>query len=299
MIIGRFAPSPTGPLHAGSLVAAVGSYLMARKSGGRWLVRMEDLDTPRVIPGCADDILRTLEALGFEWDGEVLYQSLRGDAYQEALDRLVMLGVAYPCGCSRAEIARASTAPHDGDGETVYPGICRNGLLTGKSARSWRVRVPDDEICFTDLILGLQSFHLPTLCGDFVIKRADGLFAYQLAVVVDDEMQGVNQVVRGSDLFSSTPRQIFLQQLLGYETPRYAHLPLVTGPDGGKLSKRDNVVSSSSWLRSQDESIKLLFEALTFLGQNPPQSLLSEPPTELLKWGVLNFNLDAGKVDTP
>lgn len=295
MIVGRFAPSPTGPLHIGSLVAAVGSYVMARKSGGRWLVRIEDLDAPRVIPGCADDILRTLETLGFEWDGEVVYQSKRGDLYQEVLDSLEARGIAYSCGCSRADIARVSTAPHDGDGETVYPGTCRSGLSPDKVPRSCRLRVPEEEICFNDLILGPQSFHLHSLCGDFVIKRADGLFAYQLAVVVDDAMQCVNQIVRGSDLLSSTPRQILLQKLLGYAMPEYAHLPLVNGPEGAKLSKRDNAVSLASTITIRGEASRLIYDTLSFLGQNPPASLLSEAPADLLKWGVLNFDQDAVK----
>ncbi|GAM11075.1 glutamyl-Q tRNA(Asp) synthetase [Geobacter sp. OR-1] len=293
MIVGRFAPSPTGPLHTGSLVAAVGSYLMARRGGGRWLVRMEDLDSPRVVPGCGDDILWTLEALGFAWDGAVVRQSERGELYQEALDRLIALGAAYPCGCSRAEIARVATAPHDGDGEFIYPGTCRNGLPAGKSARGWRVRTTAEPIRFEDLVLGPLVFQLPSLCGDFVVKRSDGLFAYQLAVVVDDALQGVNQVVRGADLLSSTPRQIHLQQLLGYATPEYAHLPLVTGPGGAKLSKRDNVVSSASTGINIKDASRLIFGALAFLGQNPPPDLATAPPAELLGWGVDNFGVAA------
>jgi glutamyl-Q tRNA(Asp) synthetase len=293
MIVGRFAPSPTGPLHIGSLVAAVGSYVMARQGGGRWLVRMEDLDTPRVIPGCSDDILRTLESLGFEWDGEVVRQSERGEAYQEALDRLITNGAAYPCGCSRAEIARAATAPHDGDGETVYPGTCRNGLPAGKSARAWRVRGSEALICFDDLILGPQRFHLPSLCGDFVIKRSDGLFAYQLAVVVDDALQGVNQVVRGADLLSSTPRQIHLLDLLRFSVPDYAHLPLVTGPGGEKISKRDNTVSLALGDSIHQTGVRLIHKALAFLGQKPPLSMLSAAPGELLAWGVAHFDVAA------
>jgi glutamyl-Q tRNA(Asp) synthetase len=290
LIIGRFAPSPTGPLHLGSLVAAVGSYCMAKRFGGRWLVRMEDLDTPRVVPGCADDILRTLEAFGFEWDGEVVYQSCRSEAYQKALDLLVSGGAVYPCGCSRAEIARSATAPHDGDVELPYPGTCSNGLLPGKSARAWRVKVPVGPISFSDQILGEQRFDLCRLCGDFVVKRADGLFAYQLAVVVDDAWQGVNQVVRGADLLTSTPRQLHLLNLLGIAPPEYAHLPLVTAADGGKLSKRDNQLSVAG---AGNDPVCLINAALRFLGQVMPSDCMRMSPAELLRWGAENFEPSA------
>ncbi|HYS42393.1 MAG TPA: tRNA glutamyl-Q(34) synthetase GluQRS, partial [Geobacteraceae bacterium] len=242
-VIGRFAPSPTGPLHLGSLVTAVGSYCMARRLGGQWLLRIEDLDLPRVIPGIADDMLRSLECLGFQWDGEVVYQSRRLDAYRAALDKLVKQGIAYPCGCSRAEIALIASAPHKHDGELVYPGICRDGIPQDKSERAVRVKVYDEVISFDDRVMGRYSQALSASCGDFVIQRADGPFAYHLAVVVDDAESGVNQVVRGSDLLSSTPRQIYLQKVLGYPTPDYCHLPLVVNPDGTKLSKRDSAVS--------------------------------------------------------
>ena len=219
---GRFAPSPTGPLHFGSLVAALGSYLFARRSGGRWLLRMDDLDAQRVVPGMADDILRTLEILGFSWDGEIVWQSRRDVAYAEALQRLEQLGVVYPCGCSRGEIARIATAPHDSGDELVYPGTCRGGLAHGKEARSLRIRVPEEEISFLDGIAGPFRQILAEVCGDFVIRRADGLFAYHLATVVDDDAAGVTQVVRGADLLASTPRQIYLQRLLGKRPGRTA-----------------------------------------------------------------------------
>lgn len=290
LTVGRFAPSPTGPLHLGSLVAAVGSYLLAKRAGGRWLLRMEDLDTPRLVPGMADDILRTLEILGLEWDGEVLWQSRRAAAYQAALDRLLAGGWCYPCGCSRAEIARAGSAPHDGEGELVYPGLCRAGLPPGRQPRAYRVRVGDEPVCFADLLLGPTCYTLATLCGDFVVKRADGLFAYQLAVVVDDAEQGVNQVVRGADLLSSTPRQIHLQRLLGLPVPSYGHLPLVTGPGGAKLSKRDNAVSLAADGNLAESGPGLLFAALRFLGQNPPATLVGAPPREILAWAVAHFD---------
>jgi glutamyl-Q tRNA(Asp) synthetase len=285
-VVGRFAPSPTGPLHLGSLVAAVGSYVLAKRLDGQWLVRMEDLDTPRVVPGMADDIPRTLELLGFCWDGEIVRQSSRTGAYQAAFDQLVAAGQVYPCGCSRAEIARVATAPHDGEGELVYPGSCRSGLLPGKAPRSYRVRVPDERFSFLDGIQGEVTCGLPELCGDFVVRRADGLFAYQLAVVVDDAAQGVNQVVRGADLLSSTPRQILLQRLLGFESPSYAHLPLIVNPDGGKLSKRDTTVSLA-----QDDSLvshgwQLLGAALQCLGSQLPRELAGAPGRFILDWAV-------------
>ena len=285
-IIGRFAPSPTGPLHIGSLVAAVGSYILARRAGGRWLLRIEDLDRPRVVPGVADDMLRTLELLGFQWDGEVVYQSRRLEAYQAALDRLVDQKIAYKCGCSRAEIARIASAPHDLEGGLVYPGLCRGGLPAGKAARAVRVQVKDDLVVFQDGVMGRYSQSLQDECGDFVIQRADGPFAYHLAVVVDDAESGVNQVVRGADLLSSTPRQIYLQRLLGYPTPSYSHLPLVIDPHGGKLSKRDNAVSLAAGLDLARAGGSLLLAALQFLGQSPPPSLHGGSCREIFAWGV-------------
>ena len=289
-LIGRFAPSPTGPLHFGSLVAAVGSYLFARRVGGQWLLRIDDLDTPRVVPGIADDMLRTLEHLGFRWDGEVVWQSRRSEAYRAALDRLVLQGDAYPCGCSRAEIARISSAPHSGDGGVIYPGLCREGLPEGKVPRAIRVRVPDEVIVFRDAIVGEYRQNLADDCGDFVVQRADGPFAYHLAVVVDDAEAGVTQVVRGADLLDSTPRQIWLQRLFGFSTPAYAHLPLVTNPDGSKLSKRDNAVSLAAGIGSAGTGSALLLAALRFLGQIPPPFPADAPCSEILTWGVDGFD---------
>jgi glutamyl-Q tRNA(Asp) synthetase len=288
-ITGRFAPSPTGPLHIGSLVAAVGSYAMAKRFGGRWLLRIEDLDLPRVVPGIADDMLRTLEALGFRWDGEVIYQSRRLDAYKAALDKLIAERVAYPCGCSRSEIALIASAPHGEEG-VVYPGICREGLPPEKIERAVRVKVYDEVIAFEDGVMGRYSQALSASCGDFVVQRADGPFAYHLAVVVDDEASGVNQVVRGADLLSSTPRQIYLQKILGYATPDYCHLPLVTNHDGSKLSKRDSVVSHASEPEIPAKGGELLLAALRFLGQFPPAMLRNSPPSEILDWAVACFD---------
>ena len=235
MLTGRFAPSPTGPLHLGSLVAAVGSWLYARAGGGRWLVRMEDIDTPRVVPGSAEEILAALQRYGLEWDGEVVWQSRRTQMYERALRELRAKDLVYDCACSRADLQRAASAPLDR--EPVYPGTCRNGLGEGKIARAIRFRVPDEIIAFDDLVVGHQQENVAERTGDFVVRRADGLFAYQLAVVVDDAEQGVTQVVRGADLLASTPRQIALQRALGYPMPQYAHLPLVA-----KLGKRDGAL---------------------------------------------------------
>lgn len=288
--IGRFAPSPTGPLHLGSLVAALGSYVMAKSAGGLWLLRIEDLDTPRVVPGMVDDILRTLEILGFSWDGEILRQSCRTAVYQEALDRLLREGAAYPCGCSRAEIARVASAPHPGEEGPVYPGLCRNGIPEGKTARSIRAHAGAGPIEFVDGVRGPCRSDLSRAGGDFVIKRADGPFAYQLAVVVDDALSGVTQIVRGADLLPSTPRQIRLQHLLGYPTPSYWHLPLVTGPGGAKLSKRDNAVSLASGRDLEREGCLLLYDALIFLGQSPPRELRGSSCAEVLEWAAGHFS---------
>jgi glutamyl-Q tRNA(Asp) synthetase len=270
--VGRFAPSPTGPLHLGSLVAALGSWLFARAKGGRWLVRMEDLDTPRVVPGAADDILRTLERFGLTWDGEVAFQSGRLALYDKALEDLLRRKEVYACACSRADLLRAASAPDRADPlpPGVYPGTCRAGLLPGKTARAFRFRVPPGLFTFEDLLFGSLSEDVSLSVGDFVVKRADGPYAYQLAVVVDDAAQGVTEVVRGADLLGSTARQIALQRALSLPTPAYAHLPLVVGPDGRKLGKRDGALP----LDTLDEArVRSAFAfALKVLGQKPAES---------------------------
>jgi len=238
--VARFAPSPTGPLHLGSLVAALGSYLFAKRAGGRWLVRMEDLDTPRVVTGSAEEILNALRRYGLQWDGEVVYQSQRTALYERALTTLRDKGLVYDCACSRAELQRAASAPLGR--EPVYPGTCRNGIAAGRTPRAVRFRAPDEVIAFDDLLRGSVEENVARETGDFVVRRADGIFAYQLAVVVDDEEQGVTQVVRGGDLLTSTARQIALQRALGYRTPEYAHLPLVVNENGEKLGKRDGAL---------------------------------------------------------
>ncbi|HUP45811.1 MAG TPA: tRNA glutamyl-Q(34) synthetase GluQRS [Thermoanaerobaculia bacterium] len=242
-VTGRFAPSPTGPLHQGSLVAAVGSWLFARAAGGRWLVRVEDLDRPRVVAGAESEILGALERYGLDWDGEVVRQSERIALYEEALVELRSGGHLFDCACSRAELQRAASAPAASDpSERIYPGSCRAGLPAGREARAVRFRAPDRVIRFDDRVVETVEENVAAATGDFVVKRADGVFAYQLAVVVDDAAQGVTQVVRGADLLSSTARQIALQEALGYAQPEYAHLPVVLAPDGSKLGKRDGAL---------------------------------------------------------
>jgi glutamyl-Q tRNA(Asp) synthetase len=244
--VGRFAPSPTGLLHAGSLVAALASWLDARAHQGRWLVRIEDVDTPRCIPGAGEQILNQLARCGLVPDGPVLWQSQRGEIYQQALDQLIAQGLAYPCGCSRKDIEAAQTSPTERHHAQVYPGTCRAGL-NGKPARAWRLNVQAVRKArglpamtrWTDRRLGEQAEDVEKEVGDFVLRRADGLWAYQLAVVVDDAAQGVTDVVRGEDLADNTARQIVLQQALGLPTPRYMHTPLVLGANGEKLSKQN------------------------------------------------------------
>ncbi|WP_287496040.1 tRNA glutamyl-Q(34) synthetase GluQRS [Pandoraea sp. CB10b_02] len=238
---GRFAPSPTGPLHRGSLVTALASWLDARAHGGVWIVRMEDLDEPRSVPGAADDILATLGRLGLHSDEPIVWQSRRHALYASALASLTARGLVYPCGCTRREIADSLTRVHARHSTLAYPGTCRNGLH-GKPARAWRLRVPDGEaarVTFDDRWMGTQTQDLATQVGDFVLKRADGQWAYQLAVVVDDEDQGITDIVRGADLLDSTARQIYLQECLDAPAPRYLHVPLVMADDGEKLSKQN------------------------------------------------------------
>ena len=282
---GRFAPSPTGPLHFGSLVAAVGSYLDARAHGGEWLVRIEDVDGPRTVPGAADAILRTLDGFGFEWDGEVLVQSRRLDVYHAALVRLQLDGHVYPCACSRSEIA-AATTHLSVDGGLLYPGFCRAGLPEGRAARAWRLRVPDREFVFLDRVQGEHRQNLEREVGDFVLLRADGQYAYQLAVVVDDAAQGVNSVVRGVDLLDSTARQIWLQQCLGVPMPTYAHLPVVVNESGEKLSKQTRAAAIDVAAGST-----LLAQALGFLGHTAPVELRTAPVAEFWSWAIAAWSM--------
>jgi glutamyl-Q tRNA(Asp) synthetase len=277
--IGRFAPTPSGHLHFGSLVAALASYLDARAVGGRWLLRMEDLDPPREEPGAQAAILQALESYGFEWDGEMVRQSERHDAYDQIINRLFSQGLAYACTCSRKQLEAY---------QGIYPGLCRNAGH-GTEDAAIRLRVPELEYHFTDRVQGEFRQHLGREVGDFVIRRRDGLYAYQLAVVLDDAWQGVTDIVRGADLLDSTPRQLYLQELLGLPQPRYLHVPLITQPDGHKLGK-----SYRSPPLAADQATPLLLRALRALGQQPGLELVDASPRELLAWGIRHW--DAGKI---
>lgn len=263
--VGRFAPSPSGPLHTGSVVAALASYLDAKAHRGRWLLRIEDVDEGRSVPGAAENMIAVLQTLGMHWDGDVVWQSRRKALYAAAWERLAAHG--YPCGCNRREIndSRLGIAP---DGAAIYPGTCRHGLGPGKTLRSLRVRVPDaaggaDLVSFIDRLAGPRSQHLASESGDFVLKRGDGYWAYQLAVVVDDADQGVTDVVRGADLIDSTPRQIYLQHLLGLPTPRYLHVPVVRNADGEKLSKQTGALAVAP--ACEADALFVLRQAAAFL----------------------------------
>lgn len=283
---GRFAPSPTGPLHFGSLVAALGSCLDARAHGGQWLVRMEDVDTGRSQAGAADDILRTLAQFGFAWDGEVIYQRQRESDYAAVLAALIARGAVYGCACSRKEIADSARREAI-DGGLAYPGNCRSGLPPGRSARAWRMRVDNTPLGFEDRLQGWTLQHLEADVGDFVLRRADGLFAYQLAVVVDDHFQGITDVVRGADLLDSTPRQLWLYQSLGWPAPRYAHLPVVANAAGEKLSKQTRAPALDP-----DRAPALLVDALRFLGQPAPVGLAAATVREVWSWALENWRFE-------
>lgn len=257
---GRFAPTPSGPLHFGSLVAALGSYLEARRQGGEWRLRIEDVDPPRVVAGAADDILRTLETFGFEWDGPVVYQSRRLNAYRDALISIEREGLLYACTCSRKQIAATARRGVDGP---VYPGHCR-ARRVGPNPAALRLRVPQVRIVFYDALQGHVACDVAAECGDFVLRRADGVYTYQLAVVVDDAVQGITHVVRGADLLASTPRQIVLQQALGLPTPSYLHLPVVLDARGDKLSKQ-----TLAQPIDPRAPLPALIAAWAFLGQQP------------------------------
>lgn len=278
---GRFAPSPTGPLHFGSLVTAVGSFLDARSQGGTWQVRLDDLDEPRVKPGAEAAILATLEAYGFQWDGEVVRQSGRSEAYRAAFGRLAALGAVYPCACTRREIADSSLNPS----RAIYPGTCRNGLPPGRLPRAFRVRTEAVALVFEDLLQGKMHMHLAEEVGDFIVWRADGYTAYQLATVVDDHDLGITHVVRGADLLDSTFRQIHLQRLLGLPTPAYLPLPVVVNGLGEKLSKQTLAPPLDARHASRD-----LWAALRFLGQEPPAELFRAPVRELWGWAAAHWS---------
>ncbi|HGO9141148.1 TPA: tRNA glutamyl-Q(34) synthetase GluQRS [Neisseria meningitidis] len=285
MYTGRFAPSPTGLLHIGSLLTAAASYADARSNGGKWLVRMEDLDPPREMPGAASHILHTLEAFGFEWDGEVAYQSHRYALYEETLCRLQTAGLVYPCHCSRKDWQARARRGADG---FVYNGRCRHpGQRPAPQGKqpAWRIRVPDRIIGFSDGIVGGYAQNLARDIGDFVLLRADGYWAYQLAVVADDAEQGVTHIVRGQDLLVSTPRQIYLQQCLGVPTPQYAHLPLLTNAQGQKWSKQ--TLAPALDLNRREQLLRQVFRYLKL-----PEAPETDRPAELLDWAVAHWDMD-------
>jgi glutamyl-Q tRNA(Asp) synthetase len=283
MYQGRFAPSPTGHLHFGSLIAATASYLDAKSHQGQWLLRIEDLDPPREQPRAAADILHTLEAFGFEWDGEAMYQSQRSAAYEAALSQLRTQNLIYPCTCSRKEVADSAMQGIEG---AIYPGTCHKVAAKTNTPHAWRVHTDAHDICFDDVVQGRQHQNLAHDIGDFVLKRADSLYAYQLAVVVDDAAQGITHIVRGADLLNSTPRQIYLQRLLKLPTPHYAHLPIAINEKGEKLSKQ-------TLAKPLDvaNTVPVLWQALQFLGQSPPKQLQSADLPALWQWAMRHWQI--------
>ena len=283
---GRFAPSPTGPLHLGSLVTAVASYLEARTHHGEWLVRIEDVDSTRVIPDSSRQILHALASFGMNWNGEVVYQSQRHASYQAALAELNKNGLIYPCTCTRREIADSAVMYSEG---AVYSGKCRNGLSGNYAGRPHTLRVKTEcsRIEFVDHLQGKVHQCVQREIGDFVLRRADGIYTYQLAVVVDDAWQGMTHIVRGMDLLHSTPRQIYLQKLLGYQTPVYLHLPLVVNKQGEKLSKQ-TLATPIDLARPLPQ----LVATLRFLGQNPPDELVEGDITSFWQWAQANWQAE-------
>lgn len=283
MVVGRFAPTPSGGLHFGSLVAALASFLSARRQSGRWLVRMEDVDAPRCVPGADGLILRQLELYGLHWDGTVVYQSQRAEAYRAARDTLLNAGLAYACRCSRVQVRAA--ASHFGSEGAIYPGTCRVLGLRAEAGLAVRLETKPvqgaDSVRFVDGLHGEIEHDVAADLGDFVLWRVEDFAAYHLAVVVDDTWQGVTDVVRGSDLLDSTPRQILLQRALGLPTPRYAHVPLALAGNGQKLSKQN--LAPVLPIKSPSED---MWDALTFLGEEPPLELHGAEPEELLAWAL-------------
>lgn len=288
---GRFAPSPSGPLHKGSLVAAIASYLEAKTHNGKWLVRMEDVDETRTIKGAADNILRSLEAYGFEWDEEVIYQTQRKQAYSDALQQLRELDLVYPCTCSRKDLQ--TYAQHNGQLTNsplgnIYPSTCRDKSFATLTSThfSTRIKISNTKISFEDALQGHYSQQLDIDSGDFIIQRRDGLFAYQLAVVVDDAFQNITHVVRGIDLIDSTPRQIYLQQCLKLPSVKYTHLPVILNSQGEKLSKQTGAKGIGTVA-----NIPLLIECLDFLGQMPPAELKTESLASVWQWAIEHWKL--------
>jgi glutamyl-Q tRNA(Asp) synthetase len=283
---GRFAPTPSGPLHFGSLVTALASFLHAKKRQGRWLVRIEDVDTTRVMPGAAAEILRQLESASLHWDGEVVYQSKRSLIYQEMLESLFSKGELFSCSCTRSRLQE--TGERAADGSPLYPGTCRLSRDCLQPEKAVRLRVNNAALGWDDSYLGYFEQNLERDVGDFVLRRADGCYTYHLAVVVDDELQDVTTVVRGSDLLDSTPRQIYLQTLLGFRHLSYAHLPLVLNEQGEKLSKQ----TRSPKVERATMTLEL-WRALRFLGQPIPDEMRHAATRVIVEWAMANWNEDA------
>lgn len=279
--VGRFAPSPTGPLHFGSLLTAVASYLDAKSHQGTWLVRIEDLDPPREMAGAAEQILSTLESYGLHWDGEITFQSERHHIYEDVIQTLLTRKQAFYCTCSRKQLSLNTSQPNR------YPGTCREQHSPPSSAHSIRLKVDGSDLCINDALQGHYCQHLTKDVGDFIIKRKDQLFAYHLAVVIDDHWQQVSHVVRGIDLLDSTPRQCYLQQILNYETPQYSHLPIAVNNQGQKLSKQTFAKAIET-----TQSRQTLWTAMSVLGLQPPKALRQEPPENILKWGINAWKTD-------
>ncbi len=272
--IGRFAPTPSGPLHFGSLVAAIASYLDAHAHGGQWLLRIEDIDPPRCPAGASDDILRTLDQFGLHWHGEVIYQSQQQEHFQHALTELQRQQRLFYCTCSRSQLK----------GQQIYPGYCRHQHHRPTIPHASRIRAANQIFAFKDLFMPAYAENLAQQVGDFILQRKDGPYAYQLAVVVDDALQGINHVIRGADLYDQTPRQIFLQQCLGYSTPTYGHIPLIMSPQGQKLSKQNLAKAITP-----KQAPKLVSEAIQRLGQALPQALYGAPIKEQLNWAIKHW----------
>jgi len=279
---GRFAPSPAGTLHFGSLITAVGSYLEAKSHNGEWLVRIENLDKPREIPAASYKILRSLEILGMEWDHEVIYQDQRKDIYENVLSMLNKRGLTYPCTCTRKEISNSSITGISGQ---IYAGTCQSNVQNKDHLGAVRIKTDNNLIEFEDSLHGLINQRLESETGDFILRRSDKIYAYQLAVVIDDAAQGITNVVRGADLLNSTPRQIYLQKLLGYSTPKYMHLPVAVNNHGEKLSKQTKAAHLDV-----SNPVKQLIEAVNFLGQEPPIELLKDNVLSFWKWAFINWN---------
>lgn len=283
---GRFAPSPTGPLHFGSLIAAMGSYLQAKQQHGTWLVRIDDVDPPRELKGASKEILKTLEGFGFEWDEEVLYQSNRLKRYQEAVNALIKQQKAYTCSCSRKSILK-EMGQLKYEGEIIYPGLCRNGPLKNNKDYSVRLRCDSEPICFNDPIQGKQAINLEKYRGDFIILRRDHHFSYHLATGIDDAEQNITDVVRGADLLNCTGSQLYVQHALNLASPQYGHLPIAVNSDGHKLSKQNHAK-----VIEVKNAVPLLYKSLKFLGQMPPIDLMECNQKDLWNWAKSHWRLD-------